>query len=67
MKDKIKTEKSTPLPVVGVDVVKTEPNLDVEFKKEPGLNTPLCENDSKTSICTKVGIRVFAIRLVATE
>lgn len=56
MKDKLKTGKGTPMPVVGVDVVKSEPNIDVEIKKEPALNTPLCEGDSKSqvNICTKV-------------
>lgn len=53
MKDKMKTEKTTLLP--SVDGVKTEPNLDGEFKKEPMLSSPMCENESKNSnICSKV-------------
>lgn len=54
MKDKMKSEKQSPIP--GVDVVKPEPSIDVEFKKEPGLNPGLCDGDSKnTNICAKVG------------
>lgn len=57
MKDKMKQEKTTLMP--SVDGVKTEPNLDVEFKKEA---TPLCENESKNSnICSKVIVCVFLI------
>lgn len=54
-KDKMKSEKPTPMLGVGVDV-KTEPNLDVEFKKEPGFDNSLCDNESKNSLnmCSKV-------------
>lgn len=53
MKDKMKPEKTTLLQ--SVDGVKSEPNLDVEFKKEPVLSAPLCDNESKNSnLCSKV-------------
>lgn len=49
----MKSDKTTLLQ--SVDGVKTEPNLDVEFKKEPVLNTSLCENETKNSnLCSKV-------------